>query len=86
MIDLNKDESRILVVDDEESLRLTFKTFLSREGYGPVTVASTFDEALALIENNTFDLIVSDIVLEGASGIDLLRRAKEVNRTARWSW
>ncbi len=80
MIDLNKEESRILVVDDEESLRLTFKTFLTREGYGPVTVASTFDEALELIENNTFDLIVSDIVLEGASGIDLLRRAKELNQ------
>ena len=50
MIDLNKEESRILVVDDEESLRLTFKTFLSREGYGPVTVASTFEEAQELIE------------------------------------
>lgn len=80
MIDLTMEKSRILVVDDEESLRLTFKTFLSREGYGPVTVASTFDEALDLIENNTFDLIVSDIVLEGASGIDLLRRAKELNQ------
>ena len=80
MIDLDKEESRILVVDDEESLRLTFKTFLSREGYGPVTTASTFDEALALIENNTYDLIVSDIVLEGASGIDLLRRAKELHQ------
>lgn len=78
MINLNNEKSRILVVDDEESLRLTFKTFLEREGYGPVTVASTFDEALDLIENQTFDLIVSDIVLEGASGIDLLRRAKEL--------
>lgn len=80
MIDLNKEKSRILVVDDEESLRLTFKTFLSREGYGPVSVASTFDEALALIETEVFDLIISDIVLEGASGIDLLRRAKEFNQ------
>jgi len=80
MIDISKEESKILVVDDEESLRLTFKTFLVREGYGPVQVASTFDEALELIENNTFDLIVSDIVLEGASGIDLLRRAKELNQ------
>jgi len=32
MIDLDKSHSRILVVDDEESLRLTFKMFLSREG------------------------------------------------------
>lgn len=81
MIDLNQDGAKILVVDDEESLRLTFKTFLTREGYGTVMVASTFDEALELIENNIFDLIVSDIVLEGASGIDLLRRAKEINES-----
>lgn len=80
MIDLSKEESRILVIDDEESLRLTFKTFLSREGYGPIAVASTFDEALELIENSVFDLIISDIVLEGASGIDLLRSAKEFNQ------
>jgi DNA-binding NtrC family response regulator len=80
MVEESKNDSKILVVDDEESLRLTFKTFLTREGYGPVSVASTFDEALELIENNTFDLIISDIVLEGASGIDLLRRAKELNK------
>jgi len=80
MIDLNKDESRILVVDDEESLRLTFKTFLTREGYGSVMVASTFEQAMDLIEHNAFDLIVSDTLLEGASGIDLLRRSKELCR------
>jgi PAS domain S-box-containing protein len=69
--------SRILIVDDEESLRLTFKMFLSREGYGPVEVASSYDQAMALIERQEFDLIISDIVLEGNSGIDILRRVKE---------
>ncbi|MHB8988901.1 MAG: sigma-54 dependent transcriptional regulator [Desulfobulbia bacterium] len=78
MIDLDKSETRILVVDDEESLRLTFQMFLGREGYGPVLTASTFEEALALIEQQTFDLIISDIVMEGASGIDLLRRVREL--------
>ncbi len=78
MIDLDKTESRILVVDDEESLRLTFKMFLSREGYGPITTADTFEEAIGLIEGQEFDLIISDIVMEGASGIDLLRRVKEL--------
>ena len=43
MIDLDKSETRILVVDDEESLRLTFQMFLGREGYGPVVTASTFE-------------------------------------------
>lgn len=78
MIDLDKSETRILVVDDEESLRLTFQMFLGREGYGPVVTASTFDEAMGLIEQQTFDLIISDIVMEGASGIDLLRRVREL--------
>jgi DNA-binding NtrC family response regulator len=77
MIDFVETESRILVVDDEESLRLTFKMFLSREGYGPVEVASTFEEAISLIDEKVFDLIISDIVLEGNSGIDLLRHVKE---------
>lgn len=77
MNDFEKDNTAILVVDDEESLRLTFQMFLSREGYGPVEVASTYDEALALIDQRNFDLVVSDIVMDGASGIDLLRTIKD---------
>ncbi|MBU0679916.1 MAG: sigma 54-interacting transcriptional regulator [Proteobacteria bacterium] len=77
MVDLDKQKTAILVVDDEESLRLTFQMFLSREGYGPVEVASTYDDALALIDKQDFDLVVSDIVMDGASGIDLLRTIKE---------
>ncbi|NTV13904.1 MAG: sigma 54-interacting transcriptional regulator [Desulfobulbaceae bacterium] len=69
--------SRILIIDDEESLRLTFKMFLSREGYGPVEVAATYEEALEFISRQEFDLIISDIVLEGNSGIDILRQVKE---------
>ncbi|MGV1098258.1 sigma-54 dependent transcriptional regulator [Thiovibrio sp. JS02] len=79
MIDLDKAETAILVVDDEESLRLTFQMFLGREGYGPVVTASTFEEAIAYIEKQEFDLIISDIVMEGASGIDLLRRVRELD-------
>lgn len=80
MIDFDKTHSRILVVDDEESLRLTFTMFLTREGYGPVKAAATFDEAMALIGQEEFDLIISDIVMEGESGIDLLRRIREKNQ------
>lgn len=76
MIDLKKENSRILVVDDEESLRLTFQMFLAREGYGPVDTASTYAEAIGLVESHEYDLIVSDIVMDGASGIDLLRSVK----------
>ncbi|MBW2328137.1 MAG: response regulator, partial [Deltaproteobacteria bacterium] len=72
------DTISILVVDDEESLRLTFQLFLQRQGYDQVVTASSFEEALTAVSEHTFDLIISDIVLEGTSGIDLLRRIREM--------
>ena len=72
-----EEKSRILIVDDEASIRLTFEMFLAREGYGPITTASTFDEALVAIKEQEFDLIISDIVLEEKKGTDLLRTIRE---------
>ncbi len=63
----------ILVVDDEESIRITFAMFLKREGYGKITTASSLEEALVAINEARFDLIISDIVLEGENGTDLLK-------------
>ncbi len=75
-ISQEKDTS-ILIVDDEASIRLTFEMFLAREGYGPITTASTLEEALTAIKTTTFDLIISDIVLEGEKGTDLLCKIRE---------
>ena len=72
---------RILLVDDEESLRLTFEMLLKRAGYESVTGVSSFDEAIDVVKQEDFDLIISDIVLQGASGIDLLRQIKEMGHT-----
>ena len=71
---------RILLVDDEESLRLTFEMLLKRAGYEHITGVSSFAEAVAAVEGENFDLIISDIVLQGASGIDLLRHIKELGK------
>jgi len=70
-------DAHILIVDDEASIRLTFEMFLAREGYGPIITASTLDEALAAIKEYDFDLIISDIVLEGEKGTDLLCKIRE---------
>jgi PAS domain S-box-containing protein len=69
--------TRILIVDDEVSIRLSFEMILVREGYGPITTASTLDEALASIKEHEFDLIISDIVLGEERGTDLLFKIKE---------
>ncbi len=68
---------RILIVDDEESIRITFEMFLKREGYSRIVTAATLEEALFAINEERFDLIISDIVLEGASGTDLLRYVRQ---------
>jgi len=72
---------KILVVDDEESLRLTFEMLLKRAGYEFVTGVSNFEDAINAVEQNDFDLVISDIVMQGASGIDLLRKIKEMGKT-----
>ncbi|ORJ63544.1 sigma-54 dependent transcriptional regulator [Geothermobacter hydrogeniphilus] len=63
---------RILCIDDEESIRLTFASFLEDEGYKVDTAASA-DEALEKLEAEHFDLIFLDILLGRHSGINVLR-------------
>ncbi len=64
--------ARVLVVDDEESIRFTFDNFLSDEGYD-VTIVESYDKALNLIDEKKYDLIFADIILGGKTGIDLLQ-------------
>jgi len=78
MPEYEESETAILVVDDEESLRHTFQIFLKRQGYSPVVMAASFEEAVTAMTQHHFDLIISDIVLEGTSGIDLLKRTREL--------
>ncbi|MGE5236233.1 MAG: sigma-54-dependent transcriptional regulator [Acidobacteriota bacterium] len=63
---------RLLVIDDEPSLRELLSIVLEGEGYG-VRVASTYREASQLLSQETFDLVICDIVLPDGNGLDLLR-------------
>ena len=67
--------SRILVVDDEESIRYTFRSFLEDDGHETITAAS-YEEGLAFLREMNFDLVYVDIILEGRSGIELLRDSR----------
>jgi two-component system, NtrC family, response regulator HydG len=68
---------KILIVDDEESIRQTFEIFLISAGYQFVKTVATFDEALDALAQTTYDLIICDIVLIGPSGTRLLRKIRE---------
>ncbi|HEY9070422.1 MAG TPA: sigma-54 dependent transcriptional regulator [Candidatus Ozemobacteraceae bacterium] len=61
----------ILIVDDEESVRYTLEVVLRSEGY-TIVAARSVNEALERISAESFDLIISDVNMPGASGLDLL--------------
>lgn len=63
--------ARILVVDDDESVRGFFKSYLC-ERYLCDTAAS-FDEAVEHLQKESFALVISDIIMPGRSGVELLR-------------
>ena len=66
---------RVLVVDDEENLRLVVRTFLKREGY-EVELAGSGDEALRLLETFGPDVILTDVRMPKMGGLDLLSTLK----------
>ncbi|MEA5114267.1 MAG: response regulator [Geobacteraceae bacterium] len=65
--------SRILVVDDESSIRLLYSHELADEGYEIATAANAVD-AVELLRRDDFDLILLDIKLKNESGLELLQR------------
>lgn len=67
---------RILVVDDEESMRDFLSIMLHREGYH-VEVAADGNKALARLKTQDFDLVISDIRMPGATGLELLAYLRE---------
>ncbi len=72
-----KQKKKILIIEDEEILRFTFKSFLSKEGHEVIT-AKDYSMAIKLISKSEPDLIVADILLGGKTGIDILRKVKEM--------
>ncbi len=69
---------KILVVDDELSMRELLEYMLTNEGYA-VTCAETGREAISVLEKNHFDLLLCDIRLGDITGLDVLRASKKQN-------
>ncbi|MBU1853128.1 MAG: response regulator [Candidatus Omnitrophica bacterium] len=71
--------SKILVVDDEMSMRELVRTTLSMKGYEVTTVPSA-SQALTIIFQEVFDLILLDINLGNESGISILKKIRETQK------
>jgi two-component system response regulator PilR (NtrC family) len=70
---------RILVVDDERSMRELLAIVLRREGY-EVMLAENGRTAIDLLEREPVDLLISDIKMPDLSGVDVLRAAKKIDQ------
>jgi signal transduction histidine kinase len=67
--------ARLLVVDDEESLRITTAAIFENEGY-IVDTASSGDEAIGLMSNADYDLVLTDLHMEGGDGLSVLNQVR----------
>ena len=67
--------SRILVIDDEDVIRMLVVEILESAGH-EVTSAESAEVALGLLEDAEFDLVVSDVIMPGLSGLELLEAAR----------
>ncbi|MEE4537233.1 MAG: response regulator [Erythrobacter sp.] len=73
----NEHAPHILLAEDEDAMRNYLSRALEKAGYRVTAVASGV-EALPLIEGNTFDLLLSDIVMPEMDGIELAQRCAEL--------
>lgn len=69
-------KKKILVVDDEEGLRLLYKEEFEDEGWD-VELAASGVESLEKLESTHIDLMLLDIKMPGMDGVEVLRRVKE---------
>ncbi|HJP94336.1 MAG TPA: response regulator [Pyrinomonadaceae bacterium] len=68
-------EARLLVVDDEESLRITTAAIFEKEGY-IVDTAATGDEAIERLTASDYDLVLTDLHMEGGDGLSVLSQIR----------
>jgi DNA-binding response OmpR family regulator len=69
-------KARVLAIDDQRYFRELVAAMLAQEGYEAETAASG-EEALRILEHSAFDLVLTDLVMPGIDGSEVVRRVKE---------
>ena len=69
-------KASILIVDDEQGMRVLLRAALSRNGYEPV-VAKDGNEALEILDCQRIDLILSDVAMPAMTGYEFFQRVRD---------
>jgi len=75
---MSNETAKILIVDDEEIALHNLKHVLKKEGYD-VTASQSGQRALQLLEEHSYDLVLTDLKMEKVGGMQILKRARELN-------
>ncbi len=75
---MKQNKGRILVVEDEKSMREILQILLENEGC-EVVFASDGDEGISQIETDIFDLVITDIKMPGKDGFEVLKKTKDIS-------
>ncbi|RME65778.1 MAG: response regulator, partial [Nitrospirae bacterium] len=67
----------ILVVDDSEDMRTLIKTILNKEGYRDILLCSSAEEAFRVLDTQSIDLILMDVMMPGMDGIEACRQIQK---------
>jgi len=76
--DLKKNNIHILIIDDDEKIRLLLKQFLENNDFKVSDVENT-DQAKKIMESLIFDLLVIDIMMPGQNGLEFLKEIRQTN-------
>lgn len=74
----NESQPRILIIDDEESVRMSLATILKKSGYD-VFISSNGEEGIRHVEKYNFDLVITDLKMHGMDGIKVLEQVKAIS-------
>ncbi|MDP7397397.1 MAG: protein kinase [Lentisphaeria bacterium] len=69
--------ARILIVDDEPTMRQLLRTHLKRQNY-EILEAAAAAEGLSIVKENDLDLVITDVKLGGTTGVELLTQIKRI--------
>jgi len=69
------EKTRVLVADDEERIRILLEANLEAAGY-EVVLSPTGSDALSRLESETFDAVITDMNMPGATGLDVINSAR----------
>lgn len=70
---------KLLIVEDEETLRESLKRVFEREGY-LVDISESAEKAFKLLGADSYDVLLTDIILPGINGIELLKKSREITQ------